>query len=700
MKHSACLSTLLVSLAILSTEALGNPARSPLAADSAIQPPSLNYGSELPAEALGLGPVMDVAVACDFLYAIGKEKLLILSGAPKGKPKLLSQLEGLGNVRQIAVSRGHAFITSREDGLFIVDVREPARPKLVNHYDTAELATAIALSGDVAAVGNRFAGIELLDVSKPANPHLLATIRVGEVQSLVFHHSWLYAGTWSEKAVAVVDVSNPWRPRLVKTVPLDGKADGLDVSGHLLAAATGHHARTKGIPKPGDAAYGHGHGVEFFDIANPAEPRRLSGVKFPPFYRLGMDMWGVVLAGGYAFVNDTHNGFFLVDLRDPAKPRSIGWRQLPAVHGDPSPVAGLAVTRGRALLAGAFDDLYLIDTGLPDAEPLPAGNGLRVPPEPAEATRHGLPAYVVDGSIRAVVPWRDDLLLVAAGSAGLHVVRQKDSGFERVADYPARGFARDVAFHGDAVYLAESFGGLSFWKEQPDGSLRRTGAYEVPGKSIHQVVLADVGRIAFLAVGASTLHVVKLGADGKSELLLEEKPKSGLFYRDPFSPLSPDRKHLLVQWHTTGLHEFVVESGTVKRSGWVFPHAMDTECGATVWKDGWLATSRSGLFPLVHGETRSPRVIGLMRLDGHALPGKPSMDEHTLFIADPFLGEVTAVDMSEERNPRLISVLHLTGHPGRVRAHDGKALIPAGRDGLLCWEFEKQPATQPRSAPP
>lgn len=657
-------------------------------ASSPIPRPGPEFGSELQAEALKIGSTMDVAVAGDHVYAIGQGDLRVLTNARVGKPELIAKLSGLGNTRQIAVSQGHAFITSREEGLFIVDVREPAQPKLVNHYDTAELATAIAVSGDVAAVGNRFAGIELLDVSQPAAPKHLATIRVGEVQSLVFHDTWLYAGTWSEKAVAVIDVRDPWRPSLVKTVPLDGKGDGLDVSGTLLAVATGHHARTKGVPKPGDAAFGAGHGVEFFDITDPADPKRLSGVKFPPFYRLGMDMWGVVLAGGHAFVNDTHNGFFLLDVRDPLKPRKVGWTQLPPAGKDPSPVAGLAVAKGRAFLAGGFDDLHLVDTGLSEAEPQRKEKGLEVPARPAVTSGHGLPGYFVEGSIRAVVPWKEDLLLVAAGSAGWHLVRQTDTGFESVATQPTRGFARDIAFHGDRIFVAESMGGLSIWQRQPSGEMAHVAAYEVPGKSITQVVIADEGRMAFLAVGANTLHVIRIGPDGTTERLLEESPRSGLFYRDPFSPLSPDGRRILVQWHTTGLHEFLVEDGTVKRSGWIFPHAMDTECGATTLGEGWLATSRRGFFPLAEGETRAPDQIGLLKPNARTFPGKPSIFGNTLFITDPFLGGVSAFDLSDPANPKLTAELQLSGHPGRVRMNQGRAIIPAGREGLLMWSVD------------
>ncbi len=292
-------------------------------AATTITSPGPEFGVELKAEQLKTGPTMDVAVDGEYVFAIGRSELRILEHGSAAKPFVIGRLHGLGNTRQIAVSRGYAYITAREDGLFIVDVREPAKPKLVHHYDTAELATAIAVSGDVAAIGNRFAGVELLDVSNPGEPKYLSTIRVGEAQSLVFHGNWLYTGLWSEKGVAVIDVSDPWRPLHINTVPLDGKGDGLDVNGNLLAAATGHHSRSLGSVKPGDSSFGHGHGIEFFDISVPAKPRKVSSLKFPPFYRIGMDMWGVSLSDTHALVNDTHNGFFLIDVREPTSPRHV-----------------------------------------------------------------------------------------------------------------------------------------------------------------------------------------------------------------------------------------------------------------------------------------------------------------------------------------------------------------------------------------
>ncbi len=658
-----------------------------------VRKPGPEFGSELTAESLGIGPTMDVATDGRYAYAVGKGELRALDLETGGKPRVVGRLKDMGNTRQIEVQDGFAFVTAREEGLFVVDVRDPHKPRVAARYDTAELATAIAVSGEIAAVGSRFAGVELLDVKDPSHPRHLATIRVGEVQSLVFKDSWLFAGCWSEKIVAVIDLRDLRRPRLAASIPLDGNGDGLDIRGNLLAAATGHHARKKGRPAPGDEAFGHGHGVEFFDISSPETPCRLAGLKFPAFYRIGMDMWGLKLTDDHAYVNDTHNGLFVIDIRSPKSPKAAGWVQLRPTGGDPGPASGLALTKGAILIAGAFDDLHKAPY-VHANETKTSGARLKAPAPENESARHQHSCYCFEGSAHALASWQDDELLLAGGSGGLYVIRHDDKGLKGIFRLPTKGFARDVVSHGDKAYVAECDGGLSACRREPDGSLARIGNYsDEKGRSITQVVLADQGRIAFLAVGTNTLQVLRLHPDGRFEKILEETPKSGLFYRDAISEATPDGKRVLVQWHTTGLHEFIAENGEVRRSGWTYAQPMDTECGATPFEDGWIATSRSGPFRVKSGEEKPFEERLIKGSDNLRLPGKPSMAGRHLYIADPFQGDITALELSSQGLVRLLAKTKVTGHPGRVLIHRGKALIPAGRDGLIIWDYPSQPRT-------
>lgn len=97
----------------------------------------------------GIGPTIDVTIDGHIAYAIGKGALRILDISVPTKPKVLGKIEGLGSTRQIAVKDGIAYVGSREDGAFIIDVKDQANPKLLSHYDSVEFATGVKVSGNI-----------------------------------------------------------------------------------------------------------------------------------------------------------------------------------------------------------------------------------------------------------------------------------------------------------------------------------------------------------------------------------------------------------------------------------------------------------------------------------------------------------------------------------------------------------------------
>ncbi len=273
-------------------------------------------------------------------------------------------------------------------------------------------------------------------------------------------------------------------------------------------------------------------------------------------------------------------------------------------------------------------------------------------------------------------------MVVAAGSAGWHIVRPTEDAFEAIAKYPTRGFARDVAVHEDNVFVAESLGGLSIWQSQ-SGGMQRLSTYQVPGKSIHQVTLADKGRIAFLAVGANALHAISVETDGQTKEEMQTVTNTGLFIASLFN-LSVDGKAF---WFSGTLMDcrilslktakFEAVTGSTK--------APWTRSAARHPLNGDGSQHRDAGFSCLTTTLHKSEDFDFLQPEGRAFPGKPSTSGSRLFIADPFLGHVSAIDLKDPMNPRLIERLEISGHPGRVVFHQGKAFIPAGRDGLLMW---------------
>ena len=63
----------------------------------------------------------------------------------------LAVLDGIGTSRQICCDSGIAYVTTRENGVYICDLRRPSEPRLLAHIDTLELATGVSAAGEVRA---------------------------------------------------------------------------------------------------------------------------------------------------------------------------------------------------------------------------------------------------------------------------------------------------------------------------------------------------------------------------------------------------------------------------------------------------------------------------------------------------------------------------------------------------------------------
>jgi hypothetical protein len=628
---------------------------------------------------------MDAAVDGPLLYVIGSGKLHVADVSEPRSPKMIGTLEGLGHVRQICVDRGVAYVTAREDGLFVVDVMEPARPRLLVHYDTIELATGIAVSGDVAFVACRTAGVELVDVCDPAHPGHLSTVRTGEAQSVDARDGVLYAGVWGSRELVICDVSNPRKPAVIARAPLDGYGDGVDVRGVHCYVATGHHSRKMPREKAGDPGFGRGHGLEIFDVSEPARPQFVGRVKFPPLYRIGMDMWDVIVTDRFAFVADTYNGVFVVDVSQLSKPRIVARRQLPFVpqRNDPSPVGGLAVGDGVIYTAGAWSDLHVVEAPMASPVVRDPDQAAAIPPRTQQPPDPRFRVYRPNGQVHALA-FDGDVALVAAGMDGLHAM-QISPQIRKLEAYPTGGFAFDVAVCGRRVYVAEGTGGLSIWEHLGDGKLVAQGRYRAGGESVRQVVVPPPGRFALLHVGPSTLHIVDVGDPAEPVRVLRDS-HLGLFYSAPIARGLLEDRYACCHWHVSGLYWYDLGAETPKPTGERYPFRIGSRNGVAFLDGQALATCRGGYVLLTRDETRGPDELPIHRVPGSAIHGKPTVEGTMFYLSDRYTGHVAAIDLSDPTSPQLVGQIELAEHPGLVVAHDGVPVIPGGYQGLLVWE--------------
>ncbi|MCB1089449.1 MAG: hypothetical protein KDM63_20590, partial [Verrucomicrobiae bacterium] len=94
------------------------------------------YGKALPFRKIpGTAGTLALEVSEGRLYALENGGLSIYDLADPRNPKKLGSVGGMGNVRQLRVRGTTAFLTSRQFGLWAVDVSDATHPKIISNFD-------------------------------------------------------------------------------------------------------------------------------------------------------------------------------------------------------------------------------------------------------------------------------------------------------------------------------------------------------------------------------------------------------------------------------------------------------------------------------------------------------------------------------------------------------------------------------------
>lgn len=689
---------------------------------SSVNTVAIKFANErVPTGGAGIGGCMDVIREGGHLYALQGRSLMILSLENPAEPKVVGKLEDVGNLRQIVIRGKAAFITAREDGLFVVDVSDPAKPKIIARYDTIEFATGIALADHFAFIACRWFGVEIINVSDAKNPKHVSIMRVGEAQSCEVSDGYLYAGAWGERRVAICDVRNPAAPKQVATVKLDGRGDGICVRNGILYAAMGHH-------RPGadlhieDPGYGAGNGMDIYDVSDPVHPKHLSRVKFDwRFYFGWPDTWRVKLSYPYAYLYHTYNGVFILDVSNPRNPKEVAQIRIPLYPGDKgfrklnmesknglrrpilpfdpkekiySPVCGLVATDGYLYFTGLYSDLHVFhDKQLARAETCGGGQtGKRLKIEgdfhqlDMDAMRKAAKPLATDvkhyrpgGQVYAAVE-KNGVVYAACGSAGIHVL---DKNLSLQTKYATRGFAMDVQADGNKLYVAESAGGLGIYKV--DGAKLQLVNTYVSKSPIKQVRVSPDGRFAVVHAGGGTYEIIDVSDLDHLRLVQTERGWGGLVYYRQLCNGFIDGKYICGTW--CGGRTFMQDLGGSKPKPLpdvpgILP---DMEAGGYCSCGPCALLTRNGGYSFYKpGYEGNFEGLPVYRIKGGPVfRGKPTCRGNLLVACNRVEGDVTFVDISNLREPKLICQFKVSGSADCAFIGEDSVLIPAGYQGLL-----------------
>ena len=652
------------------------------------------------------------------LYCLAGESLHALDVSEPLKPRPLGRLDGMDNRRQLVVRDGFAYVVSRETGLRIVDVRDPKAMRIRSRYDSVEFATGLEVVGKTVFLSERINGVEAVDVSDPDRPVHVAIRKTHESQSCRYRDGYLYSGEWGVGQVTVFDVHDLADFRQVRTVDLGGFGDGVEIDGNYLYCSTGHDARNWRATKRREAALdrtaaasptagnperdvGAGRGLEIFDLSDPAFPRRVSRVDFPVFKPRNEDFWTPRVANGLAFCCDSHNGLFVVDVKDPKAPKVIDRFCVPQPDKPDWPsgaISSAAIGDGCVYVTSFPGGLWVLK--VPGVKPPARPQGvLPRHPDYREAYPTDAAAFYVyrpaaAGQARSVA-LRGDVAYCAFGDAGLHVVRvcPDGAGFEKLGELPGAHRVTDCCFVGDRLMTAEGLDGFAL--------------YELDGASTFREVarrgsLARGVSVAFWCWPFDERYVILSGRNGgywqTDARAFSDGETFGHFggscQWDRYLPerALAGRMPVLIPYNgllwldaAKGRPAVVSRERKGTRTG-----PCGSQCNGIGLFDAnrFIYTMGSDYQFLSADGTRSPirafpPVPAFEKKNGPRFGGIPRSDGRTVVCTARSSRRVVVWDFADVEAPKLVCAYQLSGHPDQAALCRGRALIPAGHQGLL-----------------
>ena len=254
-----------------------------------------------------------------YVYAVKSGTLIVYSIDDPKNPSVISRLAGLGNTREMALANSGKTlaISSRENGVFLVDISDVNKMSVISNIETLGLATGIFVEKDYCFICSRKHGVEIYDISDPKNPEFVSQCFYGaeEFYDCTVENGFLYISSWAGRKAFVYDLKDLSNPVLASTINLDGQAGAITAVNGVLYVATGYNSPGNS-KKMLDPNYGVGNGFEAYDVSNPYKPVWLSTSKIDGrYYYVGFDHWRIVVSNDTAYVANAYSGVFVYDVK-------------------------------------------------------------------------------------------------------------------------------------------------------------------------------------------------------------------------------------------------------------------------------------------------------------------------------------------------------------------------------------------------
>jgi choice-of-anchor B domain-containing protein len=287
--------------------------------------------------------------------------------APAQEVELVAQFDPMPGTDYADVwgEGNYAYLATQGNGVFIVDISNPASPQLASHYLPGQNFQDVKVANGIGYFASQGAlGVHVVDLSDPTAPALLKHLTSADggydwIHNVSVFGNYLYEATCCGSAdIKVFDISTPSTPQFVRDIRIGGlhditalgdrlyvsawnSSDGgthiFDVSemsttqeptllGTILSGSSSH---SNWVTDDGNVLVtarecGNNCGVTLWDISDPSDAILLKRIRGNLFGAPGSVAHNPLISGDFLYVSWYETGIQVFDISDPVNPIHVG----------------------------------------------------------------------------------------------------------------------------------------------------------------------------------------------------------------------------------------------------------------------------------------------------------------------------------------------------------------------------------------
>jgi hypothetical protein len=282
-------------------------------------------------------PITDVYVEGTSAYLGGFDGLYIVDIFDPANPQFVGEFNTPDMVSDVKISGNYAFLTSHWHGLYIIDISSPQCPLLAGFYSMGGYIYNLFITGNYAYVCDQFQNFEIVDISDPVYPVYSGYYLTGGAAFDAFLLDTFACVANGLSGLQIINIVDPENPTLV--------------SNHFIYDATGIYVKDS-LAYLSLNEYGFG----IINIADPTNTQLITT------YSTLANAYDVAVLGNYAFLVEEYYGIEVVEISDPFSPATVdtfstlGWNSEITVDG-----SYIYVADGSSLQILQFDQQLGLD---------------------------------------------------------------------------------------------------------------------------------------------------------------------------------------------------------------------------------------------------------------------------------------------------------------------------------------------------